>query len=81
MPEARVIDREKNKKKAKGKLKRDEKKQKTRPTVASTSKSDAPSNGDAQPAAELTVTHPGTSEDAPSSPCSKRSHEEAGLVG
>jgi hypothetical protein len=80
MPEDGVIDREKNKKKAKGKLKRDEKKQKTRPIDASTSKNaDAPSNGDAQETAELTMIRPGTSAAAPSSPCNKRSHEEAGL--
>ena len=84
-PAKEVIDREKNKKKAKGKLKRDEKKVKGKQTVkpCPTPKVASTSNGDAQQSAELTSTTTtsdhATSTRTPSSPC-KRSHEEAGLV-
>jgi hypothetical protein len=84
-PAIEVIEREKNKKKAKGKLKRDEKKVKGKQTVkpCPTPKVASTSNGDAQQSAELTSTTTtsdhATSTRTPSSPC-KRSHEEAGLV-
>ena len=72
-----VIEREKNKKKANGKLKRDEKKEKQNLTVAArmpivmatTASTTTASSGDQQ---TLTI------HDTPLSP-SKRSHEEAGL--
>ncbi len=77
MPCKEVIEREKNKKKAKGKLKRDEKKEKQNLTVAArmpivmatTASTTTASSGDQQ---TLTI------HDTPLSP-SKRSHEEAGL--
>jgi hypothetical protein len=79
MPCKEVIDREKKKKKAKGKLKRDEKKEmgklKVAPPMPRVAATTASSSDDPQ---ELTTRGTYSDTTVPLSP-SKRSHEEAGL--